>query len=207
MEDTGLRITETLNVVKKDIDFRTNILTVTHPKTEKRCKCSRWKNKNEYSKSQILDYANPNCEVCNGKGKWKKPKAKEKIPILLEQVSTQSSNAVIDEIEINVNAIKSYFTNSKQYDEFFHMSLGKKLVKENPNSVYIGIFESGPTIRIIVYSGDEASKNKNAGNIAKSVAEILGGAGGGDAKFAQGGGKDTSKINDAITKAKSMILG
>ncbi|MFB5622524.1 MAG: alanine--tRNA ligase [Nitrosarchaeum sp.] len=136
-----------------------------------------------------------------------KQKAKEKIPVLLEQVLSLDNTGVIDEIEINVNSIKSCFTNSKQYDEFFHMNFGKKLVKEDPNSVYVGIFESGPTIRIIVYSGDEASKNNNAGNIAKSVAEILGGAGGGDAKFAQGGGKDTSKINEAIAKAKLMILG
>jgi len=35
----------------------------------------------------------------------------------------------------------------------------------------------------------------------------LGGSGGGDAKFAQGGGKDTSKKDQAIEKAKSMILG
>ena len=136
-----------------------------------------------------------------------KQKAKEKIPALLEQIAILSSNRVIDEIEISVNSIKSCFTNSKQYDEFFHMNFGKKLVKENPNSVYIGIFESGPTIRIIAYSGDEASKSKNAGNIAKSVAEILGGAGGGNAKFAQGGGKDTSKIDEAIAQAKSMIVG
>ena len=136
-----------------------------------------------------------------------KQKAKEKIPVLLEQIAILSSTRVIDEIEISVNSTKSCFTNSKQYDEFFHMNFGKKLVKENPNSVYVGIFESGPTIRIIAYSGDEASKSKNAGNIAKSVAEILGGAGGGNAKFAQGGGKDTSKIDEAIAQAKSMILG
>ena len=134
-------------------------------------------------------------------------KAKEKIPALLEQIATLSNTGVIDEIEINVNSIKSCFTNSEQYDEFFHMNFGKKLVKENPNLVYVGIFKSGPTIRVIAYSGDEASKSKNAGNIAKSVAEILGGAGGGDAKFAQGGGKDTSKKDEAINKAKSMILG
>src|SRR3989338_3563860 len=134
-------------------------------------------------------------------------KAKEKIPALLEQIATLSNAGVIDEIEINVNSIKTCFTNSRQYDELFHMNFGKKLVKENPNSVYVGIFKSGPTIRVIVYSGDKASKSKNAGNIAKSVAEILGGAGGGDTKFAQGGGKDTSKMDEAIAKAKSMILG
>ena len=42
--------------------------------------------------------------------------------------------------------------------------------------------------------------------IAKEIASILGGSGGGDAKFAQGGGKDTSKKDQAIAKLKSMIL-
>ncbi|HJJ22412.1 MAG TPA: alanine--tRNA ligase [Nitrosopumilus sp.] len=137
-----------------------------------------------------------------------KDKAREKIPILLEQVAFLTSTKTIDEIEITVdNSRKICFTDSNQYDEFFHTNFGKKLVKDNPNAVYVGIFESGPTIRIMVYSGDEVSNSKNAGDIAKSVAEILGGAGGGDAKFAQGGGKDTSKKDKAITKAKSMILG
>ena len=146
-------------------------------------------------------------EIKDKQREEEKLKAKEKIPALLEQVAAQSSSGVIDEIEINVNGIKSCFTNSKQHDEFFHMNFGKRLVKDNPNAVYVGIFESGPTIRVVAYCGDEASKSKNAGNIAKSVAEMLGGAGGGDAKFAQGGGKDTSKTKDAIAKAKSMILG
>ncbi len=139
----------------------------------------------------------------------RKQKAREKIPILLEQVSTHhDGTTVIDEIQIHMtNSIKFCFTSSDQYDEFFHINFGKRLVKDNPMTTYVGIFETGPTIRIIVYSGEEASKSKNAGNIAKSVAEILGGAGGGDAKFAQGGGKDTSKKDEAINKAKSMILG
>ncbi len=138
-----------------------------------------------------------------------KQKAREKIPVLLEQVSTHhDGTTTIDEIQIRmINSIKFCFTSSDQYDEFFHINFGKKLVKDNPMTTYVGIFETGPTIRIIVYSGEDASKSKNAGNIAKSVAEILGGAGGGDAKFAQGGGKDTSKKDEAINKAKSMILG
>ena len=139
----------------------------------------------------------------------RKQKAREKIPVLLEQVSTHNDGTTtIDEIQIHItNSIKFCFTSSDQYDEFFHINFGKRLVKDNPKTTYVGIFETGPTIRIIVYSGEEALKSKNAGNIAKSVAEILGGAGGGDAKFAQGGGKDTSKKDEAINKAKSMVLG
>ena len=67
-------------------------------------------------------------------------------------------------------------------------------------------FEAGPTVRVMVFCRGTDS-GVNAGDIAKEVASILGGSGGGDAKFAQGGGKDTSKKDEAIAKAKSMILG
>ena len=73
MEDTGLRVTETIHVKKKDIDFSTRILTVTYPKVETKCKCSVWRNRDEYSRSRILESADPNCKNCKGKGKWKKP--------------------------------------------------------------------------------------------------------------------------------------
>ena len=80
------------------------------------------------------------------------------------------------------------------------------LCKSDPKMVYCGLFEQGEKIRAIVYAGDEISKEKSAGDIVKSISQILGGAGGGSAKFAQGGGTDKSKKEDAIKNAKSMII-
>jgi len=123
------------------------------------------------------------------------------MPTLLEQISSgQSGN--LEEIEVKE---KLCFTSSDQYDEFFHINFGKKLVNKEPTAAYCGIFESGPTIRIIAYCG--VRSGKNAGDIVREIATILDGSGGGDTKFAQGGGKDTSKKDEAIGKAKSMILG
>ena len=78
------------------------------------------------------------------------------------------------------------------------------MAKDN-TAAFCGIFEAGPTIRVIIFAGEKSGVN--AGDVAKKIASILGGSGGGDAKFAQGGGKDTSKKDAAIQKAKSMILG
>ncbi len=100
---------------------------------------------------------------------------------------------------------KLCFTSSDRYDEFFHIKFGKKLVNASADSVYCGIFDAGSTVRTVVYCGKQSGKN--ADYIAKQVSSILGGSSGGDAWFAQGGGKETSKKDQAITKAKSMIFG
>jgi len=130
-----------------------------------------------------------------------KEKAREQIPILLEKVISGES---VESDGINTKD-KLCFTSSENYDDYFHQNFGKKLVVKDSSAAYCGIFEAGPTVRVMIFAGVESGVN--AGEIAKEIASILGGSGGGDAKFAQGGGKDTSKKEQAIAKAKSMILG
>jgi alanyl-tRNA synthetase len=45
-----------------------------------------------------------------------------------------------------------------------------------------------------------------AGKIIQTIAPIVGGKGGGKPDMARGGGKDTSKIPEALAAAKSMIV-
>ena len=130
-----------------------------------------------------------------------KQKVREQIPILLEKILGGESGE-LDEITVKN---KICFTASRQYNDYFHQNFGKKLVTKDSKAAFCGIFESGPTVRIMIHAGEESGVN--SGEIAKEIASILGGSGGGDDKFAQGGGKDTSKKDEAVTKAKSMILG
>ncbi|MBT7920127.1 MAG: alanine--tRNA ligase, partial [Nitrosopumilus sp.] len=130
-----------------------------------------------------------------------KEKSREQIPILLEKILAGQSGE-LDEITIKN---KICFTSSENYDDYFCQTFGKKIVAKDSTAAFCGIFEAGPTIRVIIFAGEQSGVN--AGEIVKEIASILGGSGGGDAKFAQGGGKDTSKKDAAIQKAKSMILG
>jgi len=130
-----------------------------------------------------------------------KDKAREKIPVFIEKILAGES---LDSEGINSKG-KLCFTSSDNYDDYFNQNFGKKLIAKDDTAAFCGIFEAGPTIRVMIFAGEKSGVN--AGEIAKEIASILGGYGGGDAKFAQGGGKDTSKKDEAIQKAKSMILG
>jgi len=130
-----------------------------------------------------------------------KDKAREKIPVFIEKILAGES---LDSEGINSKG-KLCFTSSDNYDDYFNQNFGKKLIAKDDTAAFCGIFEAGPTIRVMIFAGEKSGVN--AGEIAKEIASILGGSGGGDAKFAQGGGKDTSKKDEAIQKAKSMILG
>ncbi|MCY4491331.1 MAG: alanine--tRNA ligase [Thaumarchaeota archaeon] len=129
-----------------------------------------------------------------------KQRARDMIPVMLEKILSDRQDHV-DEIEIRN---RQCFTDSERYDEFFHVNFGKKLIKQAPDSAYCGMFNSGPTIRVVVYCGNKSGKN--AGDVARKISAILGGSAGGNAEFAQGGGKDTSKKGKAVDVARSMIL-
>ncbi len=136
--------------------------------------------------------------------------AKERIPAIAKSLSECKEGSVtVDDItmELAVSGKANFcYSISDNYDDVFHIGLGEALCKADPKLVYCGLFEQGEKVRVIVYAGDDISKEKSAGEIVKSISQILGGAGGGSPKFAQGGGTDKAKKEDAIKNAKSMII-
>ena len=57
---------------------------------------------------------------------------------------------------------------------------------------------SGKVSLIVMASDDAVASGIHAGNIIKTIAPIVGGGGGGRPNMAQAGGKDASKIQDAL---------
>ncbi len=58
---------------------------------------------------------------------------------------------------------------------------------------------------IAAVSADLVAKGYNAGNIVREISKIAGGGGGGKPNFAQAGGKDKSKLDEALAAVEKII--
>jgi alanyl-tRNA synthetase len=70
--------------------------------------------------------------------------------------------------------------------------------------VVLGLAFNGKASLVAVVSQD-LQKRLNAGKIIKKVAELVGGSGGGRPDFAQAGGKDAEKLEDALQNVYNIV--
>ncbi len=63
----------------------------------------------------------------------------------------------------------------------------------------------GKVVFIGKVTADLVGRGFHAGNMLREVAKIAGGGGGGKPEFAQAGGKDASKADEALAKAAEII--
>lgn len=103
-----------------------------------------------------------------------------------------------------VHSIKMYSTYDEELDEDYHIAVGEKAIELEPTLVYIALVAKGQGMRVIVFAGEKARKHVKAGAIAKQVSAKLGGSGGGDDRFGQGGGRLKDKIKEALLAAEEM---
>jgi alanyl-tRNA synthetase len=71
--------------------------------------------------------------------------------------------------------------------------------------VVLGATSEGKAQFIVVVSPDLVKKGVHAGKIIKDVAKVAGGGGGGQPAMARAGGKDVSKIAEAVAKANELL--
>ncbi len=82
---------------------------------------------------------------------------------------------------------------------------GQKSVSSDPTLIYVSVFPSGKSARIVCFVGSAAVKaGFSASDIVRRLAPALGGSGGGSAAFAQGGGPEVGSIDAAVSMAESL---
>ncbi|MGQ0772739.1 MAG: alanine--tRNA ligase [Nitrososphaerota archaeon] len=130
--------------------------------------------------------------------------AKKKHKQLIKRTSGTVAKHAIDSAK-NFGSVKFYSTIDEELDEEFHIAVGEEAVRQDPSMMYCALVVKGSGIRIIVFAGESAAKIFKAGDLVKELSAKLGGSGGGDARFGQGGGKDATKLADALSHAESLI--
>ena len=79
--------------------------------------------------------------------------------------------------------------------------------KERSVIVALGTVIADKASFIVSVTDDLAGKGFDAGNIAKDIARLIEGSGGGKPGFAQGGGKSPDKLGAALSKVARDLGG
>jgi alanyl-tRNA synthetase len=74
-----------------------------------------------------------------------------------------------------------------------------------PNQVTLGVVVGEKITFMCKVGPDALAKGAHAGNLLREVAKIAGGGGGGQAAFATAGGRDATKVDDALSAAGELL--
>jgi alanyl-tRNA synthetase len=128
--------------------------------------------------------------------------AKKKVRSMLRVVSMPIAKSISEQAKKLGSGIRLYTTYDEELDEDYHIAIGEKAIELDKDLVYVALLSKGQGIRVIVFAGEAACKKVKASAIAKQVSSKLGGSGGGDNRFGQGGGKSKDRIKEALLLAE-----
>lgn len=130
--------------------------------------------------------------------------AKKKVRTMLRVVANPMARNVSDQAKKLGSGIHLYSTYDEELEEDYHIAVGEKAIELDPYLMYIALISKGAGIRVIVFVGEAACRKVRAGTVAKQISGKLGGSGGGDDRFGQGGGRSKDMIKDALLLAEEV---
>lgn len=129
----------------------------------------------------------------------------KKLEKIQSQAATSGLVSIIEGVKVikGINVVTAKLKDVKPNNL---RELADKIKDKVKNSVIVLISDNGDKVALISMADDEAiKKGAHAGNIIKAIAKITGGGGGGRPNMAQAGGKDSSKIDEALQKVLNII--
>jgi len=118
----------------------------------------------------------------------------------------EASNAAGELLERvqTVNGVPAIIHNVGGVDGDFLQAVVDSLKSRFPGVIVLGGAANG-AVTLIAAVSPEFTARIQAGKIIQQIAPIVGGKGGGKPDHARGGGKDATKLDEALAKAKSLL--
>lgn len=136
--------------------------------------------------------------------KQQKEMAKE-IEALKAKMAGSAAEDIIKNAE-NVNGVNVVCAVIEDMDTNGLKTMGDELKNKLGSAVVVLASVKEGKIGLVAMATDDAvKKGAHSGNIIKAAAAVCGGGGGGKPNMAQAGGKDASKLAEAVEKAKEVI--
>lgn len=126
-----------------------------------------------------------------------------------DQLKSKAASSIVDdllkekkkikEVEVVVNRVEGFDANRLR-------DLGDKLQDRLSNGVVVLASDFEGKVLLSVMASDNAVKQgAHAGKTISTIAKLVGGGGGGKPQIAQAGGRDVTKINEALDKAIELL--
>ncbi len=132
--------------------------------------------------------------------------AKRTFRLLVKKTSDLISENILQSAKVLSTGIKIYSYKDEGLGEEYSIAIGERSIEKDPTLVFVSLVLDGKGIRVIVFVGSRAQKILSAGKIAKEISGQLGGSGGGNDRFGQGGGKHFEKIDECIKNIEKTII-
>ena len=129
----------------------------------------------------------------------------------VEALKAKMSGGAADEIinnKTDINGVSLVCGEVKDLEMNDLRSMGDKLKDKLSGEAAVIVLASGVGSKVsfvVMCTDDAVKKGAKAGDIVKAAATVCGGGGGGRPNMAQAGGKDASKIKEALEAAKAVV--
>ncbi|UWV47655.1 alanine--tRNA ligase [Acetivibrio thermocellus] len=127
----------------------------------------------------------------------------------IEQLRSKLVSSSLDDVlakAVEINGVKVVTARFDQFDMEALRNTGDTIRnKLGSGVVVLGTGFGGKVSLVVMATKDVVAKGIHAGNIVKESAKVAGGGGGGRPDMAQAGGKDVSKIDEALKQAVKVI--
>lgn len=129
----------------------------------------------------------------------------------IEALKAKLAGGVVDEIiggKEEINGVVSICAAVKDADMNSLKNMGDDIKARFDKCVVVLVSALNGKVNLVAMANDEAVKaGAHCGNIIKAAATACGGGGGGRPNMAQAGGKDATKVNEAVEAAKAAVKG